>query len=145
MAVDVRLLLDSNNTVTTDQNTTYIDVEGGGLMWAVLYTGAMSGSGTTCDIRVMFSLDVGANYYMAGKFQTLGPTNDNIILRIPVYIPLPATATNKTRVRLNYDVAGSSPSYLITTAFIEPITSIMSSPGTDKVNAIGVYALVAAT
>lgn len=146
MAVDVNLMLDTLDTVVSDKNTDYIEVEGGLLMWAVLNTGAMSGGSTTCDIRIMQSLDAGSNYYMCpgGKFQTLGPTNDNVIMRIPVFIGLPTIATNKTRVRVNYDVAGGSPSYVVSFLWLEPVL-VNGAPGNARLLASDLYALVAAT
>lgn len=146
MAVDVQLLLDQADTVVADKSVDYIEVEGGYLMWAVCITGAMSGGSTTCDIRIQQSLDAGSNYYMCpgGKFQTLGPTNDNVVMRIPVFIGLPTTATNKTRVRVNYDVGGSSPSYLISFLWLEPVI-VGGAPGNARPIATDLYALVAST
>jgi hypothetical protein len=91
----------------------------------------------------MVSLDAGSNYYMAGKFQQLGPTNDNAYLAIPVYLPRPTSAANKLRVRLNYDVAGVSPSYAITNAIIDPMVSL-AVPEQDERNQNGAVSLLAA-
>lgn len=146
MALDVNLVLDPGQTVTADGNSDYVECEGGFLAWARLWTGAMSGGSTTCDIRIMASYDLGVNYYMVagGKFQTLGPTNDNIYLAIPVAIGWPTTATNKVRVRVNYDVGGGSPSYAIVLCALDPMTSL-SLPAIDLTQQTGAAALVAAT
>lgn len=145
MALDVNMILETGQTVTTTANNNYIEVEGGLMCWCRMWTGAMTGASTTLDIYVQQSLDVGANYYMApgGKFQELGPTNDNVYMAIPVFIGLPATSTNKTRVRIRYIAAGSSPSYAITLIALEPMVSI-TAPSIDQPLAQGVYALVAA-
>ncbi len=145
---DVDLELDSADTVIANGDTTAIDTEGGSLMWASLITGAMSGGGTTCDIYVQVSVNGGSNYYLAsgGKFQQLGPTNDNVILRIPVYIPRPtisATVTT-TKVRAHYVVAGGAPSYVITKLFLEPMLD-PTVHATDESLSEGACARIAAT
>lgn len=145
MALDVNMILDQNSVYATTTNTNYLLLEGGIMCWVRAWTGVMSGGSTTCDIYIQQSLDAGANYYMApgGKFQQLGPTNDNVYMAIPVFIGLAVTATNRTRVRARYVLAGSSPSYAITTLAIEPMVS-NTPPSIDQPLAQGVYALVAA-
>lgn len=143
MAIDTLLELDAGQTVVADLNTDYIEVEGGGIAWAHMYWGVMSGGSTTCDARVMVSIDEGSNYYMKGKFQQVGPTDDSKEDRIPVYIPQPTTAGAKVRVRLNYDVTGSSPSYAVTKCFLEPFTS-MAPPAVDELAQIGAASLISA-
>lgn len=142
MARDVDLVLDSGDTIVADGNTDYIELEGGFLAWAHIYWGAMTGGSTTMDARVVFSVDAGANYYMAGKFQQLGPTNDNAEQRIPVYIPRATTAGVPVRVRLNFDVAGGAPSYALVNAFIEPMSSL-AVPAIDELTRTGAVALLA--
>lgn len=144
MAIDVDLVLDSGEVVTADKNTDYIVCEGGFLAWAHMYWGVMSGGGTTLDARVMYSPDNGSNYYMApgGKFRQVGPTDDSKEDRIPVYIPRPTKAGDPVRVRLNLDVAGSSPSYAITTAMLEPMTSL-APPAIDEQLLTGVALRIA--
>lgn len=133
MAIDVDLVLDSGQVVTADLNTDYIVCEGGMLCWARMYWGVMSGGSTTDDVRVMYSPDNGANYYMApgGKFRQVGPTDDSKEDCIPVYIPRPTTPGDSVRVRLAHDVAGSSPSYAVTTCFLSPMTSL-APPAMDE-------------
>lgn len=124
MAVDVGLVLDSGQVVTADGNTTPIDTEGGKLMWACLSMGALSGASTTFDARVQCSIDGGTDYWMIGKHQTFGPTDDSKISKIPVYVRRPITAGNPVKVRMNYDVAGGAPSYAVTRAWLEPILTL---------------------
>ena len=77
MPRDVNLILEPGQVVTANGNGDYIEVEGGALCWAHFLGAAFTGASTTLDVYVMFSVDVGSNYYSAGKFQQLGPTNDN--------------------------------------------------------------------
>src|SRR3990167_3791143 len=131
MAIDASLILEQGQTIVADGNSDYIEVEGGGLVWVHMFWGAMSGGSTTCDVRVMVSPDAGTTYYMKGKFQQVGPSDDSKEDRIPVYIPEPETKGTKVRVRLNYDVAGSAPSYAVTLCAIEPMTSL-AVPAIDE-------------
>lgn len=119
---DANLVVDAGQTVTADGSTTPIEVEGGGLMWACCLLGTLAGASTTLDIRIQHSPDNKANYYKAGQFQQLGPSDDGKLLKIPVYIPEPEAPTSyKSWVRANYDVTGASPSYAITKLWLEPI------------------------
>lgn len=142
MALDVNLVLDPGQTVIADGNTDYVEVEGGFLAWARLWTGAMSGGGTTCDVRIMASYDAGSNYFMIGKFQQLGPSDDNKYLAIPVAIGWPTSPANKVRVRVNYDVNGANSTAIVLVA-LDPMTSL-SLPAYDIQNQVGAAALVAA-
>lgn len=144
MPRDTLLVLDSADVVVADGSTSPIDVEGGFFALVRLYMGAMSGGSTTLDVRVQASSDNGSNYYMIGKFQTMGPTNDNLETAIPVYIPPAQTAGQMVKVRLNYDVGGSSPSYAVTNAFLEPMTSL-APPAGDLLGSLGVVTRVAST
>lgn len=144
MAKDTLLVLDSADTVVADGNTTPIDCEGGFFALVRLYMGAMSGGSTTFDCRVQVSTDNGSNYYMMGKFQTLGPTNDNLETAVPVYVPPAETAGQNVKVRLNYDVGGGAPSYVVTNAFLEPMTSL-APPAGDLLGSLGVVTRVAST
>lgn len=124
---DVNMVLDAGSTVTADGSGDPIPVEGAGLVWACVQGGAMSGASTTLDVRVQFSPDNKVNYYMAGKGQQFGPTDDNKFLRFPIYLPEPEVqgqAGYPLWVRVNYDVAGSSPSYAITKVWLEPILGL---------------------
>ncbi len=143
MAIDTNLVLDSGQTVVADGNTDYVECEGGFLAWVHMIWGVMSGGSTTCDAYVMVSIDAGLNYYMKGKFQQVGPTDDSKDDRIPVYIPQPATAGVLVRVRIKYDVAGSSPSYAVTFCSLEPMTSL-GCPGVDEPGQTGAASLIAA-
>lgn len=143
MAVDVALALDTGQTVTADGSTDYIECEGGFLAWFHMYWGVMSGGSTTCDAYLMVSIDAGANYYMKGKVQQVGPSDDSKEDRVPVYIPQPATAGNKVRVRVKYEVAGGSPSYAVTRAQLEPMTSL-AVPAIDEQMQTGAASLIAA-
>lgn len=131
MAIDLALVLDQDYVVAADENRPYIEVPGGILCWAGLHTGAMSGGSTTFDVRVQASPDGGSNYYMIGKFQQLGPSDDSKILRIPVYVPQPEDPDVPVRVRLNYDVAGASPSYAVALAYLDPMVDV-SPPAIDE-------------
>lgn len=151
MAIDTNLILDQANTVVADGNTDYVEVEGGFLCWAHYLGGAMSGGSTTIDIRIMFSVDQGVNYYMAGKFQVLGPTNDNAEMKIPVYIPRPAPVSNTyqpspnpVRVRVNYDVSGTAPSYVTVLIDLQPMVSLAVS-AVDELAGLGARSLIGAT
>src|SRR5436190_23476231 len=113
---DVNLVLDAGSTVTADVSGDPIPVEGAGLCWACLKMGAMSGASTTFDARVQFSPDNKVTYYMAGKAQQFGPTDDNKLVKFPVYLPEPEVqgqAGYPHWVRPNYDVAGGTPSYVV--------------------------------
>lgn len=132
MALDANLVLDTGQTVTADGNTDYIECEGGALAWVRMFWGAMSGASTTCDVRVMVSPDGGTTYYMKGKFQQVGPSDDSKVDCVPVYIPQPDTAGVKVRVRLNYDVAGSAPSYAVTRCVLDPMTSLAVYANDEK-------------
>lgn len=124
MVYDANLELDAGRTVTADESTNYIEAEGGALMWACLKMGAMSGTTPTFDARVQHSPDGGTTYYMAGKHQRFADTDDDKFSRIPVYIPRPETKGAKVRVRMNYDVGGTSPSFAVTKAWLEPMLSL---------------------
>lgn len=143
MAIDTLLVLEAGQTVVADSNSDYVECEGGILMWAHIFWGTLSGGSTTCDARVMVSVDAGANYFMKAKFQQVGPTDDNKEDRVPVYIPQPTTAGVKCRVRLNYDVAGGAPSYAVTQAFLE-ILHGNSVPAIDEQNTTGAASLISA-
>lgn len=143
MPRDVALVLDPGQTVVADSNTDYIECEGGYFALVTLLGGVFTGASTTLDARVMFSVDVGANYYMAGKFQQLGPTDDSCEMRIPVYIPRPTVKTNPVRVRMNYDAGGVAPSYAITRVQLEPMLSL-APPSLDEDLSIGLRTLKAA-
>lgn len=142
MAADVNLILDSGQTITGDTNGTPVTCEGGWLGWAKLKLGAMTG-GTSLAVRIQFSIDEGANYYMAGKFQLLGGNDDNKYLAIPVYIPQPDTAGELVRVRVNYDDTGAG-TWVITKCWLEPMLSL-AVPALDEELQEGAAALVAAT
>lgn len=131
MAVDVNLILDSARVVIADADSDYIECEGGWFGLVKIEMGAITGASTTLDMRVQVSPDLGVTWYMAGKAQQLGPTHDNAILRVPVYLPQPLLPTSKLRVRMNYDVAGASPSYAVTRAILEPMTSL-AVPAIDE-------------
>ncbi len=140
---DVGLILDAGQTITADGNTDYIECEGGFLAWVHMFYGAMSGGSTTMDARCMWSVDAGANYYMGCKLQQTGPTDDNKEDRKPVYIPQATTAGVKVRVRMNYDVAGGSPSYAVTQCLLEPMSSL-AVPAIDEVLKTGAALKMAA-
>lgn len=144
MAIDTLLVLDTGQVVAADGNSDYIECEGGMLAWAHMFWGVMSGGSTTCGARVMWSPDGGVNYYMKGKFQDVGPTDDSKEDRIPVYIPQPDTKGDKVRVRINYDVTGSSPSYAVTQCLLEPIVGA-SVPAIDEQMGTGAASKIAAT
>lgn len=121
---DINLVLDAGQTVTADGNGDAVACEGAGLAWACIKMGAMSGASTTLDVRVQFSPDNKVTYYMAGKGQQFGPTDDNKFLRFPIYIPEPEVQGQSSYpvwLRYNYDVAGGSPSYVVEKFWIEPI------------------------
>ena len=141
MPRDVNLVLDPGRTVTASESEDYVEVEGGAFCLATLIGAAFAGASTTLDAYVMFSPDVGTTYYMAAKFQQLGPTNDNIETRIVCYIPRPTVKTNPVRVRIKYVVAGSAPSYAISRVFLEPMVSL-APPDIDESLAIGLRTLV---
>ena len=144
MPRDANLILDAGETVIANGDTTAIDTEGGFLAWVFAIMGAMSGADTTCDIYVQASPDGGSNYYMIGKFQQLGPTNDDAEMRIPVYIPRPSTGQTVTKVRLHKVVAGVAPSYVVEKVFVEPMLSI-APPAIDENLRTGAVCLLAAT
>lgn len=123
MPYDVNLILDQGHTITADGDGPVLDCEGGQLVWVRNYWGAMSGGGSTLDVRVLVSSDAGSNYYMYGKFQQLGPTNDNLEAAIPVYIPPPQTPGQMVKVKLNFDIGGSG-TYILTLSAIEPMVSL---------------------
>lgn len=141
MARDVELILDDGRTVTADENTDYIEVEGGMLCVARMWLGALSG-GTSLDVRVQSSPDGGTNYYMSGKFQQIVPTDDNKVFGCLCYIPRPASGQFKTRVRLNYDADGAI-SNVISKVVLEPLESI-SPPALDEKLSEGIAILAAA-
>lgn len=143
MAIDLSLVLDQDYVVAADEDRPYIEVSGGQLCWVALHTGAMSGASTTLDVRVQASPDGGSNYYMIGKFQQLGPSDDNKILRIPVYVPQPEDPDVPVRVRLNYDVAGASPSYEVDLAYLDPMSDV-APPAIDEELEQGVAVQIAA-
>lgn len=143
MPFDVDLILDTGQTITINTNTAAIQVEGGWMAWVRLLMGIVSGGGTTLDVRVQVSEDLGANYYAFGKFQQLGPTHSGKELAIPVYIPRPAVAGNLTYVRANYTVAGGAPSYAVTKCWLEPMLS-PTVRAVDEQLAIGAAALISA-
>jgi len=121
---DTALILDSGETVIANGSTTAIDTVGGFLAWVALRMGTITGAGTTLDVRVQATPDGGSNYYLLGKFQQLGPTDDDKFLRIPVYIPRPESGQTVTSVRLNFVVAGGAPSYAIDRCDLEPMVSL---------------------
>lgn len=124
---DANMVLDEGQTVTADGNGAAIPVEGAGLMWACIQMGVLTGASTTFDARVQFSPDNKVTYYQAGKFQQFGPSDDNKIAKIPVYIPEPEVqgqAGYPVYVRANYDVAGASPSYQVLKFWLEPIIGL---------------------
>lgn len=139
MAIDVDLILDNGQTVVGDGSTVPIQIEGGALAWAVLQLGALAG-GTSLDVRIQQSVDLGANYYMAGKFQRLVPTDDNKLLKIPVYINRPTNPNNKTYVRVNYDDTGGG-SWAIAKVYLDPMVSLAVN-NMDEQGATGAAALV---
>lgn len=134
MALDVELVVDEDRVVTADESTEYIECEGGFLAWARLWTGAMSGTNPTCDVRLQYSPDGGSNYYLLGKFQQLVGTNDNARLAIPVYIPHPSSTEQKVRVRANYDVGGTTPSFAISHLILDPIVSLAPLATDEEAN-----------
>jgi len=142
MAVDTALVIEGT-TVTADGNSDYIECEGGFPAMAHIYWGAMSGASTTCDVRIMASMDAGANYYMIGKFQQAGPTDDSKEDAKLVYVPQPTTPGTMVRVRLNFDVAGAAPSYAYSLATIEPLTSL-APPATMEQGKYGLALKMAA-
>jgi hypothetical protein len=141
MAIDTLLVLAEGQTIVADGNSDYIEVEGGIAAWVHMMYGAMAG-GTSMDTRVMVSIDDGANYFMKGKFQQVVPTDDNKDDRILVYIPQPATAGHKVRVRLNYDVTGAI-SVAIFQCVIEAQVGI-SAPAVDEQAQTGAASLISA-
>lgn len=143
MPIDALMILESGQVVTADSNSDYVESEGGFLAWASLQMGVMSGGSTTFDCRVEVSPDLGVNYYMAGKFQQFGPTDDSKFARIPVYIMRPNTAGNPVRVRLNYDVGGVTPSYAVTQCTLDAMLS-MAVPAGDEDGDIGAALKMAA-
>jgi len=141
MARDVELVLDTGRTVSADESTDYIETEGGMLCMARAWFGAMSGTNPTCDIRIQASVDAGSNYYKMGQMQQLVGTDDNKELACLCYIPRPASGQFKTRVRVNYDVGGTTPSFAVTRVILEPLESI-APPDQDEDGAKGLAALV---
>ena len=142
-AIDANLILDSGRTVTVDETESAISVEGGFFAIAHLLTGAMSGASTTLDAYIQVSDDEGSNYYMAAKFQQLGPSDDSKYLKCVCYIRRPDTAGELTRVRVRYEVAGSAPSYVITRCWLEPMLTL-GVPAQDEAQTEGLCAEVSA-
>jgi hypothetical protein len=143
MALDTMLIVEAGQVVVADGNSAYVECEGGMLAWVRLWMGAMTGTNPTFDCRVMASPDVGVNYFMIGKFQQMVGTNDNAYLAIPVYVMRPTLASNPVRVRLNYDVGGTTPSFTIVKAALDPMTSI-AVRATDEALASGAASLLSA-
>lgn len=138
MAIDTALVLDEGRTVSGDENTTALDVEGGFHADALIQLGAMTG-GTSLDVRIQYSPDGGSNYYMCpgGKFQQLDGNDDSLKLRIPVFIPEPTTQGNMVKVRVSYDDTGNG-TWVVSKVWLEPMTSL-SQPAGEKAQANGYY------
>ncbi len=122
MVRDVNLVLDSGQTVTATSQTTAIDVEGGMYCDFRLFMGTCTGTTPTLDADLEVSIDGGSNYYKVGSIPKLDESDDDIVIARVAFIPKPASGQTVTKVRLNYTVGGTSPSYGIDKAFLEPIT-----------------------
>lgn len=130
-AVDTNLILDEGRTVTADETEVFVECEGGFYALAHLKMGAMTGTTPTLDTTIEQSPDLGTTYYYACKFVRFNETHDNAYVKQPVYIPQPNTSGNKVRVRIKYDVGGTTPSYVVTKAWLEPLLSL-GTPQTDE-------------
>ena len=144
MPRDINAQLETGRTVEATVNGIPIDVEGGKFAIVTIEFGAFSGGSTTLDIKVQASIDLGVTYHEIASFAQLGPTNDDDIgdkpARRVVYVPRPETPGTMVKVRLRYVAAGSSPSYVITRAFLDPMLS-MAPLAQDEQNEEGLALL----
>lgn len=131
MARDTNLLLvDDDDITATGNSATVKDTEGGFLAWASLLLGAISGTSITWDVYVQASPDGGSTYYMIGKFQQIDEDDDDLELRVPVYVPRPESGQTVTKVRVKYTLVGTS-TMTVTSVFLEPMVSLAVPAGDD--------------
>ena len=137
MARDTNLYLVGSATagtaVSANGNSTAINVPGGEFAVVWVYSSVTpTDSDETIDILVKASCD-GTNYGTIGGFPQLvkaaNKGNAGTWVAIPVYIPRAeanpaARGTNtQTKVRLNYVVGGTTPSFTLQAA-IEPLSNV---------------------
>jgi len=128
--LNLKLVEDGSITATGNSATTK-DTEGGFLAWVTLLLGAISGTSITWDIYVQASPDGGSTYYMIGKFQQIDESDDELFLRIPVYVPRPESGQTVTTCRLKYTLAGGASTMVVTDVFLEPMVSLAVPAGDD--------------
>jgi len=123
---DVNLqLADAATPITATGQATEVDTEGGFYAIARFEVGdPITDANETFDFLVMASIDGGSNYFQIGAIRQIVDGDEDLIKSIPVYVPRfpPATQT-VTKVRLEYVVAGTTPSLLLN-CWLEPMVSL---------------------
>lgn len=140
MVKDVNLRLANNVTLTATGQQTAVDTEGGFRADVRLTGGLITGTTPLFDYDVEASIDGGSTYFKIGSFPQLDGADDNIEIARSVYVPKPAAGQTVTKVRLQYTVAGTTPSHAGVTAYLEPMVSL-AAPGTDVLLATGLAKL----
>lgn len=145
MARDVELVLLEGVTLTATGAQDYIEVEGGLGGICRIWLGTLAtGSSPTLDLRLQASLDAGSNYYKFGQAQQIINTDDNKELAFLAYIPRPALANNKVRLRLHATLGGSGGSFEIVRAVFEPRPGF-DAMAIDERLSIGLAALLSSS
>ncbi len=130
---DVNLqLADAATPITATGQATAVDTEGG--FYAVVRFECgdpITDANETFDFLVMASINGGGNYYQIGAIRQIVDGDEDLVKSIPVYVPRfpPATQT-ATKVRLEYVVAGTTPSLLLN-CWLEPMLSL-AVPAIDE-------------
>lgn len=123
----------AGSAVTADGQSTAIEVTGGDFALVHVYNGAApADADETIAITVQASTD-GTNYGTIGKFPTFEKTarkgTIGTWVAIPVYIPRAEAnpdgrgVDTKTKVRLDFDVAGTTPSWSGLRAWLAPLNN----------------------
>ena len=130
---DVNLqLADAATPITATGSGTAIDTEGGFYGIVRFECGdPITDANETFDFTVMASIDGGSNYFQIGAIRQIVDGDEDMAKSIPVYVPRfpPATQT-VTKVRLEYVVAGTTPS-LPLNCWLEPMLSL-AVPAIDE-------------
>ncbi len=123
---DVNLqLADAATPITATGQATEVDTEGGFYAIVRFEVGdPITDANETFDFLVMASIDGGSNYFQIGAIRQIVDGDEDLIKSVPVYVPRfpPATQT-VTKVRLEYVVAGTTPSLLLN-CWLEPMVSL---------------------
>lgn len=123
MPRDVNLLL-HNAAVSSDSQSTAISVVGGEFAVVdVRSTVTPTDSDETIDITIEASVDGGSSYFKIGAFpqfvKAANKGNAGTWVAVPVYIPRAQAnpdargVNTATKLRLNFDVGGTTPSFTI--------------------------------